>query len=106
MMLKHDSTKFISFNCEGAFRNKDCIKYILERLRPDLMYLPETWLLDNKIDVIEKLDKSYITISKAGIDIEKDIPVGMPSGGTIIMYKNIYISMSILFHIKANDCIM
>ncbi len=50
------------------------------------MCLQETWLLDNQIDVIEKLDKSYIRL--AGIDIENNILVGRPSGGTIIMYKD------------------
>ncbi len=85
--MERISTKILSFNCEGASRNRDCIKYIIKAIYPDIICLQETWLLDNKIHVIENLVKSYITKGKAGINIKNEILVGRPSGRTIIMYK-------------------
>ncbi len=60
----------------------------------------------NKIDVTEKLNKSFITIGKVGIDIENDILVSRPSIELLSCTKNIYISMSVLFHVKSNDCML
>ncbi len=82
--MERSSTNILSFKCEGASRNRDCIKYIIY---PDIICLQETWLLDNKIHVIETLDTFYITKGKAGINIENEILVGRPSSGNIIKYK-------------------
>ena len=54
------------------------------------MCLQETWLLDNKMYILEGIDSGYVSKGKTGIDVEKAILVGRPSGGVSIMYKKVY----------------
>ena len=79
------STRIVSFNCEGAARNINCIKYILETISPDLMCIQEAWITTDDMSKYDCLDPSYTAKGKSGIDIEKTI--GRPSGGLIIFHK-------------------
>ena len=77
----------VSFNCEGAVRNKNTIKHIIDDIQPDMLCLQESWLLNVKLPEIEKVDASYIVKGEQGVDIEKALLPGRPSGGLIVMYK-------------------
>ena len=77
----------LSYNCEGANRNRNCIKHILETTAPDILCLQETWLLDSAIHVLQDIDAGYNVFGKCGVDIRKGIIPGRPQGGLAIFYK-------------------
>ena len=77
----------VSFNCEGAVRNKNTIKHIIDDIQPDMLCLQESWLLNVKLPEIEKVDASYIVEGEQDVHIEKALLPGRPSDGLIVMYK-------------------
>ncbi len=79
--------KIISFNCEGAIRNKNTIKYIIEKNQPDILCMQESWVLNMKLTEIQEIDSSYDVKGEQGVDINKALLPGRPSGGLIVMYK-------------------
>ena len=77
----------LSFNCEGAQRNKNCVKHIIETSCPDVFCLQETWLMDSNMLGVLSIDDMYNVVGKCGMDLTKGILTGRPHGGTSILYK-------------------
>ena len=76
-----------SFNVTGLKRvtNQDYIRKIINEQDIDVLFLQETWLLEEQHDIIGNISSDYMFTAQSGVDSEKQLLPGRPSGGTAIL---------------------
>ena len=92
MMAAHDRTNYndlsvISYNCDGFKTSSDYVKQLLNTYKPDFLFLQETWLLDNQINLLGDLNDNYLFSGVSGCEPDKMLK-GRPYGGVAILWTN------------------
>jgi len=53
----------------------------------DIVFLQEHWLLPHDLDFLATIHPDYLAVGQSAVDIDKDVLVGRPYGGTGILYN-------------------
>ena len=68
---------------------KDYIKDVLNCHNADLLFLQETWLLEDREHLLGQIDDNYMYTAQSGMDHTEEILQGRPYGGVAIMLGEI-----------------
>ena len=52
--------KIFSLNCKGFKHSKEYVNYYLSLYSCDIIYLQETWMLDNTLDFMKSIYNDYL----------------------------------------------
>ena len=67
--------------------NQDYIRKLINEQDIDVLFLQETWLLEEQHDIIGNISSDYMFTVKSGVYSGKQLLPGRPSGGTAILYR-------------------
>ena len=80
----HD-LRICSFNCRSV---KNCLPVISNLCdKHDIVLLQEHWLLPNELNLLNLINKDFVSYGQSAVDISVDILVGRPYGGTAILFR-------------------
>ena len=71
---------FMSFNVKGL-RNQDYIRKVINEQDMDILFLQETWLLEEQHDIIGNICSDYMFKVQSGVDSWKRLLPECLSGG-------------------------
>ena len=80
---------YMSFNVTGLKRvtNQDYIRKLINEQDIDVLFLQETWLLEEQHDIIGNISSDYKFTAQSGVDSGKQLLPGRPSGGIEIRWR-------------------
>ena len=84
-VLQHSNISLCTYNCRSYKNSTDEINELCEQY--DFVLLQEHWLLPNELSLLSQLNCKFVAVAHSSVEIDKDILVGRPYGGTAIMYN-------------------
>ena len=80
------SFSVLSYNCEGLSPQKiEFIQDNVNQMKPSLICLQETWLLENNSFILSQISPQYQAFCVSGVDQQSKILSGRAYGGTAVL---------------------
>ena len=83
---------FSSYNCRGLPKNFNRLHTRPDILklfeRSDILFIQETWLAKQELDLANNLHSNFLATSVAKVDFSEGLLIGRPHGGVSIFYKH------------------
>ena len=83
-----ESLSICSFNCEGVSRTSEYMNEFLSKHDCDILWLQETWLLNENLSKLGNIHDNYLYTGKSGVDSTRYILRGRPSGESLYYIGN------------------
>ena len=86
LLLIYIMKRLLSYNVRGLNSSTDYVKESIDEMQPDILYLQETWHLENVLEHLSQVSDDDMFIKKSGVDSKHAI-LGRPYGGLDIFYR-------------------
>jgi len=80
-----DHLKLVTFNCRSVKSSINEVKQLCDSF--DIIMIQEHWLLPHELSTLSAVHAEFMAVAKSAVNIERNILIGRPYGGTAILYR-------------------